>query len=131
MKSPMADQPDDGILARRQVEARRVAAATYPFRCCAICGLEMPTCLTVAHLDQNGANIDPDNLAYLCATHHWMCDAGLYPVAAIKLLRDHWQTTKGLPSHASKTEGFRGARALRRNRQATAGGITVYRETPT
>jgi hypothetical protein len=28
-----------------------------------------------------------------------MYDAGLYPVEAIRLLRSHWQKTKGVPDH--------------------------------
>jgi hypothetical protein len=74
----------------------------------------------IAHLDQNGGNNDPDNLAYLCGTHHWMYDAGLYPIAAIKLLRAHWQKTKGMPDHKPrmKTAGADAART--RQRRASA-----------
>jgi len=56
----------------------------------------------VAHLDQNAGNNDPDNLAFMCQTHHWMFDAGLYPIEAIKLLRSHWQSTGGVPSHKAR-----------------------------
>jgi hypothetical protein len=104
-------------LPRNQSEARRVAAATYKYPCCVVCGLQLPACLTIAHLDQQAGNNDPDNLAYLCATHHWMYDARLYPEAAIKLLRAHWQQTKGKPDHAGrmKTAGVDAARTRKQN----------------
>jgi|HubBroStandDraft_6_1064221.scaffolds.fasta_scaffold244006_3 hypothetical protein len=108
------------ILPRNQNEARRVATATYEYRCCVICGLQLPACLTIAHLDQNGGNNDADNLAYLCGTHHWMYDAGLYPIEAIKLLRAHWQQTKGKPDHKArmKTAGADAARTRKRKAAA-------------
>lgn len=74
---------------RNQNEARRVLDAACPFRCCAVCGLELEAALQVAHLDQQAGNNAPDNLARLCATHHGMLDAGLYPVEAIRLLQAH------------------------------------------
>ncbi len=69
----------------------------YPFKCCAVCGLQLATCLTVAHLDHDASNNAADNLARLCQTHHWMYDAGLYPIEAIRLLQAHWQTIRGPP----------------------------------
>jgi hypothetical protein len=84
-------------IARNQGVARRVADKAYPFRCCVICGLQIKTCLTAAHLDHNSGNNDPDNLAWLCWTHHWMFDADFYPIAAIKLMRERWQKTKAEP----------------------------------
>jgi hypothetical protein len=92
----------DGIFPRNQGEARRVAMATYSVRCCVICGLQIPTCVTIAHLDHNASHNEPDNLAFMCQTHHWMYDCGLYPVEAIRLLRAHWQETKGIPSHKAR-----------------------------
>ena len=65
------------LLPRKQAAARRIAMGAYPFRCCVVCGLQIQTCLMVAHLDQNAGNNDPDNLAFMCQTHHWMFDAGL------------------------------------------------------
>jgi hypothetical protein len=53
--------------------------------------------LTIAHLDQDSGNNDPDNLAWLCWTHHWMYDADFYPTDAVKRIRDRWQETKGVP----------------------------------
>jgi len=35
---------------RNQAEARRVINTAYPFRCCAVCGLQIETCLQIAHL---------------------------------------------------------------------------------
>ena len=67
------------VRGRNQAETRRVADKAYPFRCCAVCGLQMPACLQVAHLDHDAANNVPGNLAHLCPTHHGMYDAGLYP----------------------------------------------------
>ena len=87
------------LAPRRQSEAYRVAADKYSFRCCVVCGLQVPTCLTVAHLDHAPGNNDHDNLAYLCHTHHWMYDAG-FAAEAIELTRAHWQETKGEPNHA-------------------------------
>jgi len=84
-------------LPRRQAKAYRVAKQAYPFACCVVCGLQLRTCLTVAHLDHNSGRNDPDNLAWLCWTHHWMFDADLYPIRAIKLMRARWQKTKGVP----------------------------------
>lgn len=107
-------------LVRKQSEARKVAAEHYPFRCCVACGLQLPASLTVAHLDHHPGNNDPDNLAYLCGTHHWMYDAGLYPIEAIKLLRAHWQKTAGEPDHKPrmKDAGAKAARARKRSAAA-------------
>jgi hypothetical protein len=107
-------------LVRNQGEAQKVAAKHYPFRCCVVCGLQLPTSLTVAHLDHHAGNNDPDNIAYLCGTHHWMYDAGLYPVEGIKLLRAHWQTTAGKPDHKPrmKDAGVKAARARKRSAAA-------------
>ena len=126
-------------LPRKQGEARRAASAAYQFRGCVVCGLDLQTGINVAHLDQNGGNNDPDNLAYLCGTHHWMYDAGLYPIEAIRLLRAHWQKTQGKPDHKArmKTAGADAARTrkrkasarkaveTRRARQRTAGSPEV------
>jgi predicted restriction endonuclease len=108
------------ILPRRQGAARHAAAAAYPFRCCVICGLQIGTCLTIAHLDHNPGNNASENLAYMCQTHHWMYDAGLYPVEAITLIRAHWQQTGGVPSHKARMKDA-GAKAVRtRKRSASA-----------
>ena len=87
---------------RASGEARRSADAAYPFRCCAVCGLQIGTCLQVAHLDHDAGNNSADNLARLCPTHHWMYDAGLSPVEAIRLLQAHWQMTRGKPDHKAR-----------------------------
>jgi hypothetical protein len=108
------------FLARRQGEARKVAAEHYPFRCCVVCGLQLPASLTVAHLDHKPGNNDPDNLAYLCGTHHWMYDAGLYRIEAIKLLREHWQKTAGKPDHKPRMKDAGVKAALSRKRSAAA-----------
>ncbi|MBV9862823.1 MAG: hypothetical protein JO267_11835 [Alphaproteobacteria bacterium] len=111
---------DTLLLTRRQGEARKVAAEHYPFRCCVVCGLQLPASLTVAHLDHNAGNNEPDNIAYLCGTHHWMYDTGLYPIEAIKLLRSHWQQTSGKPDHKPrmKDAGIKAARARKRSAAA-------------
>jgi hypothetical protein len=95
------EAPDTGRLPRKQVEARRIARRKYPFRGCVICGIELDAILQVAHLNNDPSDNDPDNLAWFCATHHWMVDHGLYPVEAIKMLRAHWQITMGQPDHAA------------------------------
>lgn len=116
----MQKDPISLILPRKQGEARRVAAAAYEFRGCVVCGLTLQSGIMIARLDQNGGNNDPDNLAYLCGTHHWMYDAGLYPVEAIKLLRAHWQKTGGKPDHKPrmKTAGVDAARTRKRRAAA-------------
>ncbi|MBR1216691.1 HNH endonuclease [Bradyrhizobium sp. U87765 SZCCT0131] len=130
----MADQGPTGdppMLQRKQWTARRTAESACKFHCCVICGLEIPTCLTVAHLDQNAGNNSPDNLAFLCQTHHWMYDAGLYPIEAIKLLRSHWQLTEGRPSHKArmKDAGFKAALARKRSSSARKAWTTRRRLT--
>ena len=100
------------------------ASATYPIRCCVVCGLQIPTCMTIAHLDHNAGNNEPDNLAFMCQTHHWMYDAGLYPIEAIRLLRGHWQTTKGAPSHKTRMKDA-GAKAARTRKWRAAGRKAV------
>lgn len=92
----------------------------YPFKCCAVCGLQLATCLTVAHLDHDASNNDPDNLARLCQTHHWMYDAGLYPLEAIRLLQAHWQTVRGEASHNARMKDAGAKAALTRKRGAAA-----------
>ena len=111
---------DTRSLIRNQTEARKVAAKHYPFRCCVICGLQLPASLIVAHLDHHAGNNDPDNIAYLCGTHHWMYDAGLYPLEAVKLLRAHWQKTEGKPDHKPrmKDAGAKAAREPKRTASA-------------
>jgi hypothetical protein len=107
-------------LVRNQSEARKIAAQHYPFRCCVVCGLQLPASLMIAHLDHHAGNNDPDNITYLCGTHHWMYDAGLYPIEAIKLLRAHWQKTAGKPNHKPrmKDAGANAARARKRSAAA-------------
>ncbi len=124
----MLDDPVSPILPRKQGEARRVAAAAYEFRGCVVCGLTLQSGIMVAHLDQNGGNNAPDNLAYLCGTHHWMYDAGLYPIAAIRLLRTHWQTTGGKPDHKTTHEDSWCGR--RENTKAEGIGAEGRRDAP-
>lgn len=105
-------------LLRNQADARRILNECYPFKCCAVCGLQITTCLTVAHLDHNGANNMPGNLARLCQTHHWMYDCGFYPVEAIRLMQEHWQTIKGIPNHKGRMKDAGAKAALTRKRRA-------------
>ncbi len=116
-------------LPRNQAVARRVLNERYPFKCCAVCGLQIATCLTVAHLDHNAANNAPDNLARLCQTHHWMYDAGLYPIEAIRLLQEYWQTTKGVPDHNGRMKDAGVKAALTRKRKAAARKAAQARRT--
>jgi hypothetical protein len=69
---------------------------------------------------------DPGNLAYLCGTHHWMYDCGLYPIDAVKLLRDHWQKTLGKPDHKPrmKDAGAKAARKREYQRRGHQAAIT-------
>ena len=92
----------------------------YPFRCCAVCGLQLAACLQVAHLNQDAANNARENLARLCPTHHGMYDAGLYPPEAIRLLQAHWQSTRGQPDHGPRMKDAGVKAALKRKRTAAA-----------
>jgi hypothetical protein len=76
--------------------------------------------LTVAHLDHDSSNNAPDNLARLCQTHHWMDDAGLYPLEAIRLLQEHWQVTEGKPDHKPRMKDAGAKAAVARKRSAAA-----------
>ena len=95
-----------------------------------ICGNSLAAVLTVAHLDQDPGNNAPDNLAWLCGTHHWMFDAALYPVEAVKLMRAHWQKTQGVPDHSGRMTdaGARAARTRARRRAAEKAAATRARE---
>ena len=118
MPSPPLAQP--AMRIRNQAEARRVADTAYPFRCCVVCGLQVATCLQIAHLDQDATNNEPGNLAHLCPTHHWMYDAGLYPVEAIRLQQTQWQVQQGQPDHGPRMKDAGTKAALKRKRSATA-----------
>lgn len=83
---------------RARAEARRVAKAHYPVKCCVVCGSTSNASVDVRHLDQDGANNAPDNLAYLCRTHAGMYDAGFYPTRIVKELRALWQTPRARPA---------------------------------
>ena len=115
-------------LPRNPSEAHRVANEHYPFKCCAVCGLQLTTCLTIAHLDHNAGNNAADNLARLCQTHHWMYDAGLYPKEAIMLLQAHWQTVKGVADHRLRMKDAGAKAALTRKRRAAARKATKTRK---
>ena len=82
------------IRVRNQNAARRVIDQAFPFQCCAVCGMQIATCLQIAHLDHDAVNNAADNLVRLCPTHHWMYDVGFYPIEAIRLLQAHWQATR-------------------------------------
>ena len=102
---------------KKQWEAKQTAKRAYPFQCCVVCGLQLRTCLAVAHLDHQPTNNNADNLAFLCHTHHWMHDAGLYPTDAIKMLRAHWQETEGVPCHKAKMKDA-GRKAVQTKKKA-------------
>ena len=107
-------------MPRRGSNTRRVAKEAYPYACCVVCGVKLSTVLDVAHLDNDSSNDDPNNLAYLCKTHHWMYDVGLYPFQAIKLMRAHWQQTKGKPDHSIRMKDA-GAKAAQTRKRRAAG----------
>lgn len=108
------------VRLRNQAEAHRLLDQASPYRCCAVCGLQLSTCLQAAHLDHDAGNNEPGNLARLCPTHHWMYDAGLYPAEAIRLLQDHWQKTCGVPNHKARMKDAGAKAALTRKRGAAA-----------
>ena len=93
-----------------------------------MCGLQLPACLQVALLDHNAANNMPDNLAYLCPTHHGMYDAGVYPIEAIQPLQAHWQKTKGIPNHKPRMKDAGVKAALARKRSAAARKAVITRQ---
>jgi hypothetical protein len=101
---------------RKPGRAWRVAEKAYTYQCCAVCGSQ--PCLTLAHLNHNAADDDPDNLAFMCWTHHRYYDAGLYPIEAIRSLRDHWQQTQGKECYKAmmKDAGQKALATRRRNR---------------
>ena len=105
---------------RNQAEARRVANLAYPFRCCVICGLQIPTCLQIAHLDHDAGNNSSENLSRFCPTHHWMYDSGFYPIEAVRLLQLqlHWQEKRGAPDHEPRMKDAGAKAALNRKRSA-------------
>ena len=98
--------------------ARKTASEHYPYMCCAVCG--MTTALDVCHLDNDRSNNQPDNLVYLCKTHHWMFDGGLYPIEAVKMLRNNWQKTEGKLDTKIRMKGAGEKAALTRKRKAAA-----------
>lgn len=108
------------VSLRNQTTARRIVKEAYPFACCAVCGLQVATCLHIAHLDHNAGNNSVENLARLCPTHHWMFDAGLYPIEAIRLMQTHWQKTRGEPDHSARMKDAGARAAGTRKRSATA-----------
>lgn len=112
---------------RRQAEARRIAAQHWPYRCCVICGDTFVAALQLAHLDQNAGNNDPDNLAWLCGKHHWMFDCALYPIEAVKMMRAHWQVTKGVPDHTGRLKDAGKKAGRTRTRQAAARKAVITR----
>ena len=111
----------EGVMPKRRgAHARKVAGEAYPYRCCVVCGTIIETVLDVAHLDNDPSNDDADNLAFLCKTHHWMYDVGLYPTHAIKLLRSHWQKTQGEPDHSIRMKDAGRKSGTTRRRSAAA-----------
>jgi hypothetical protein len=45
-----------------QLRPARVLNEHNPFKCYPLCGLQLATCLTAAHLDHDASNHSPDNL---------------------------------------------------------------------
>lgn len=108
------------VARRMQAVAIKTLREHYPFKCCVICGLQLETALDAAHLDQNAGNNLPDNLAWLCKTHHWMYDAQLYTITVIKEMRARWQLTLGRPDHTARMKGAGARAAGTRKRSASA-----------
>ncbi|MBR0868487.1 HNH endonuclease [Bradyrhizobium diazoefficiens] len=110
--------------SRNQSEARRIAELAYPYPGCCLCGQTVGR--ELAHLDHEASNNDPDNLAWLCNHHHWMYDAGLFSLAALKLQRSHWQDRKGERTNAymkdagKKAAATRAANAIKKRRSDAA-----------
>ena len=107
-------------IKRNPTEAKRVIREAYPYKVCTVCGTTLAAALDIAHLNHDPSNNDPDNLAWLCKTHHWMFDCDLYPLEAIKLMRDRWQVTKGRPDHSGRMKDAGKKAAATRRRSAAA-----------
>ena len=129
MDTPDAPVPALRIRLRDQHRARKVIDQEYPFKCCAVCGLQLPACLQIAHLDHDASNNAPDNLARLCGTHHWMYDCGLYPMEAIRLLQAHWQTNLDRTDHKPRMKDAGAKAGLVRKRRAAAHKAVATRRT--
>ena len=114
------DVPDPVIdlLKRRQHEARSLGTEHHKLKLCVICGMQ--DYIELAHLDQQPGNNEPDNLAWLCPTHHKMFDGGLYPIEGVKLLRAHWAQTEGRMSHKARMKDA-GAKAATTRKWRRAG----------
>jgi hypothetical protein len=69
--------------------ARRACGYAWPVQRCVICGIEW--CLCAAHLDGDTTNNASENLAWLCWTHHWLYECGIYPLGVIRTMRKRWQ----------------------------------------
>lgn len=121
MQSTDTDAPASLPIAgrRNQSVAKRVLKQHNKRECCVICGLQGSALLEAAHLDHRAANNDPENLAWLCSTHHRMYDANYYPIEAIVLLRNHWQTGT-FPNHKPRMKDAGAKAALTRKLSAAA-----------
>lgn len=132
MQSTDTDAPVSLPIAgrRNQSAAKRVLKQHYERECCVICGLQGSALLEAAHLDHDAANNAPENLAWLCPTHHRMFDACYYPTEVIRLQRDHWQNG-GFPNHKARMKNAGAKAALTRKRSAAARKAVATRQANT
>ena len=102
----MSDSIAFGQLPRKQRMSRRAAQGAYPFQCRTVSAgcKSQPVSPSLTWITM-AETTTQNNLAYLCQTDRWMYDAGLDPIKAIRLLRAHWQETKGVPSPQGADEG--------------------------
>ena len=74
------------------VDYRKIAKRTYKNHICVWCGYGNPSVLEVAHVDHDNKNHDPENLVFLCPTHHREYDIGLISTEMIKERRRFVET---------------------------------------
>ncbi len=59
------------------VNSRKIAQDHYNNHVCVWCGYGNPKIVEVAHIDRKRNNNKPENLVFLCPTHHREYDTGL------------------------------------------------------
>lgn len=102
--------------------AERVCTEAH-YQICAICALTQEVALEACHINNEPSDDNPDNLVWLCRTHHRMMDCGMYPGDIVKALRDHWNDWFGnnrQPDHKRwvKDAGEKAATTRRRSTAA-------------
>jgi heterodisulfide reductase subunit B len=90
---------------------------------CVYCGFGIPGILEKAHINKNGKDNDPDNIAYLCPTCHRMLDTGLIASETIKERRNHtnipdWSILIGLTPEQLSARANKAHETINKNKDA-------------